>query len=126
MKRGGYIERRTPMARSSMKRRPARRIEAREADRPFLEFVRTLPCCSCNAPAPSEASHVTLGPNEKGMGMKVPDDQAVPHCRSCHRDWEQRRGRFAGWERDRRWAKAAEWVTRIVGLFRPARESEAA
>lgn len=51
--------------------------------------------------------------------MKVSDAQVVPHCRACHRDWEQRRGRFAKWSREERWSQAAAWVAAVQLLATP-------
>lgn len=125
MKTGGFLQRKTPlrarapMKRSWMRRKPPRRIAKRLADRPYVRFVKALPCCVCGRPGPSDASHVTLSANQKGIGMKVPDDQVVPKCREHHRDWEQRRGRFAKWSREERWSQAAAWVAAVQLLATP-------
>ena len=77
-----------------------------------MAFVRKLPCVSCTRwTGPVDASHMTLGPNEKGIGMKVSDYQVVPHCRTCHGEWEERRGRFLWMSKEERWLQAAAWVT---------------
>lgn len=108
-----------------MKRRPPRRLSRRAGDTPYRRFVNSLPCCSCGRPSPSEASHVTLSADQKGVGMKVSDAQVVPHCRACHRAWEQRRGRFEGWSRQERWDQAARWVAAVQLLATPEGREQA-
>lgn len=92
-----------PAARRRPKKSSARRNVA------YRYFVRTLPCIVCGA-TPVDASHVSLGPDEKGVGLKVDDIQCVPHCRKCHREWEERRGFCWGWSKKQRWERAIEWV----------------
>jgi hypothetical protein len=82
-------------------------------------FVQQLPCCVCGKRAPSEASHVALSPDQKGVSMKVPHSQVVPKCRPCHGEWEERRGRFVGWSRERRWEQASAWVEAVHALMTP-------
>lgn len=53
-------------------------------DPKHLAYIRTLRCCLCNAPPPSEAAHLRLG-GAGGTGAKPGDDLTVPLCRSCHR-----------------------------------------
>jgi hypothetical protein len=99
------VKRSSPMARSPMRRKPRR---PKPGDDPkYLQFVRTLPCCVCGAEPPSQASHV--GTTRKGMGIKCVDVEAVPHCDTCHREWDGRKPRYrfcAGWTRGERmlWA----------------------
>jgi hypothetical protein len=121
VKRGAPMLRKTPLRakRWGLRPRSPRRLTRRAADAPYLRFVRLLACCSCGRPAPSEASHVTLSANQKGTGMKVSDAQCVPHCRRCHREFEERRGRFAGWSRQERWSQAAAWVAAVQLLATP-------
>lgn len=54
------------------------RIESRR----YMNWVKTLPCCSCGAPADDPHHIVDVG--FKGMGTKVPDYWAIPVCRHCH------------------------------------------
>lgn len=75
----------------------------------YMAFVCTLSCIVCQG-GPCDPSHVSLGPNEKGIGMKVSDFQVVPHCRKCHQEWEERRGFCRGWSKEYRWAMAHFWV----------------
>lgn len=60
---------------------PPRRTSA-DRDEDFKAFIRTLPCCACGKPAPSEAAHT--GSNG-GMAMKADDTSSVPLCAECHR-----------------------------------------
>lgn len=87
----------------------------------FKRFVQGLPCICCGHPGPSTASHVTLNANQKGTGMKVDHLQVVPHCEDgaggCHPQWEERRGRFVGWSKDRRYEQAAAWVYAVHGIL---------
>lgn len=106
MKRGGPIRRRAGLARGAPLKRtglsrkmvkahefgapglrrtplrpvnPKRRARARaEAFGPQAELCRTLPCCACNAPPPSDPHHEPT----RGAGGK--DRDTVPLCRSCH------------------------------------------
>ena len=49
----------------------------------WLRYVRTLPCCSCQADPPSEAHHhAPYG--EQRAGQRTHDIWAVPLCHSCH------------------------------------------
>ena len=45
-----------------------------------LRHVRSLACCGCGLPGPSEAHHVGAHP----MGRKASDALAAPPCRDCH------------------------------------------
>ncbi len=88
-----------------------------------LRFVRLLPCAGLSirghiCEGAIEASHVATGPNEKGVGLKVDDKQAVAHCHGLHVQWEERRGVFKGWSKKQRWEKAIEWVaeTQLAAL----------
>jgi len=46
-----------------------------------LSFIKTKPCIICGHPD-SEPHHEPLG--HGGKGIKAPDNQALPMCRSCH------------------------------------------
>lgn len=105
-----------PMRRTWMRKRAPKRLARRAADAPRLNYIRAMSCIACGRHGPCEASHVTTGPNVKGTGMKVSDRSVVPHCggpRGCHAQWEQRRGRFAGWTREERWEQARAWVVAV-------------
>mgnify|MGYP001572091479 CR=1 FL=1 len=66
-------------------------------DKKHLAYIRTLPCCLCNAPPPSEAAHLRLG-LAGGTAVKPGDDLTVPLCRGCH-DLETRTGPRKFWRR---------------------------
>lgn len=50
-------------------------------DAKYLAWLRTLPCCACHRPPPSEASHH----GRRGIGLKASDHEALPLCSACHR-----------------------------------------
>ena len=50
-------------------RYPARAYRGKPEALEYISFVRKLPCISCKSWSGSDASHVSLGPNEKGTGM---------------------------------------------------------
>jgi hypothetical protein len=65
---------------------------------PYMRLVRALPCCACNAPAPSDPHH-PHGVGYKGSGTKAPDIWVIPLCRRCHDElhadrvaWEEKNG----------------------------------
>ncbi len=78
------------------------RIELRE----YLAWLRTLPCDSCGARAPSEASHLN---SFKGVATKSPDPWAIPECRKCHQSYE----RGPAYE-DERLRKAAIYLLQAI------------
>jgi hypothetical protein len=51
--------------------------------RAYLNWVKSLDCCYCGAPA-DDAHHIIGVGNFSGMGMKAPDYLSVPVCRGCH------------------------------------------
>lgn len=55
--------------------------------KPYLAWLRAMPCDTCGAPPPSEASH--LDNENKGHGTKCPDLWAIPECRKCHTLYER-------------------------------------
>lgn len=75
------LRRITPLRRHVAVRRvnPARLRKRREIQ--FARqsaLARTLPCCSCGAPPPSDPSHL------KTRGSGGLDECVVPQCRRCH------------------------------------------
>ena len=50
-----------------------------------LEAARGLPCAACNAPPPSDPSHI------KSVGAGGPDTEwnLMPMCRWCHSAWHE-------------------------------------
>lgn len=59
-----------------------RGFTGRIEDRRYMDWVKTLPCCGCGAPA-DDPHHIT-SVGLKGTGTKVPDYLVVPVCRDCH------------------------------------------
>lgn len=51
-------------------------------DRSYMDWVKSLRCCACHAPA--DDPHHPHGAGFKGMGTKVPDYWVIPLCRNCH------------------------------------------
>jgi hypothetical protein len=58
---------------------PPRKGPARDED--YKTWIRTLACCACGHPAPSEAAHTGI---DGGMSMKASDYSCVPLCSDCH------------------------------------------
>lgn len=58
-----------------------------------LECIRQLPCCAClvikRSEARNEAHHLKAGTNERGMGLRSTDKNAVPLCRIHHNQIER-------------------------------------
>ena len=50
----------------------------------YLDFVRSLPCSICGAPA-DHAHHIIGVGGMGGMGTKSADYTAMPMCAGCHR-----------------------------------------
>lgn len=77
-----------------MNRKRRAKLHARNYG-PQADLCRTLPCCSCGAPPPSEASHVKA----RGMGGCNSDDSFnAPQCRRCH-DALGNEGAISFWRR---------------------------
>lgn len=57
-------------------------LVGRIEDRKYLDWVKTLPCCGCDAPA--DDPHHLHGRGFKGMATKTPDYFTIPLCRTCH------------------------------------------
>lgn len=89
----------------------------------YMAAVRKLPCIRCGREGsedmPNQASHITLGADQKGTGMKVPTSQVVSHCFDCHTAWDGRSGFCAGWSKVRRYLAGAKWVTKTRDLLTP-------
>lgn len=62
--------------------------EPRIRDPKHLKRIRSLACCVCGAPPPSEACHIRLG-LAGGMSLKPSDDLTVGLCSRCHRHQHQ-------------------------------------
>jgi hypothetical protein len=74
--------------------------------RPYLDWLRTLPCDTCGAPPPSDPSHVN---SFKGLGTKSPDPFAIPECRRCHETYER-----ASPQADQRLQRAAMYLLQAL------------
>jgi hypothetical protein len=61
---------------------PPRRKRKHAEDEAYQSWVRTLPCCVCNAPPPSESCHVRRA-SRSGTGFKG-WMCSVPMCHACH------------------------------------------
>lgn len=59
---------------------PLHKPERPEKRPAYLEWIRTWPCCNCQAPPRSDPHHQGKHP----VGRKVRDTMAVPLCRLCH------------------------------------------
>lgn len=52
----------------------------------YLDFVRSLPCCKCGRPGPSDPHHVRSSAHA-GIGIKPSDTRSIPLCggiSGCH------------------------------------------
>lgn len=54
--------------------------------RPYLDWLKELPCDTCGAPPPSDPSHINA---YKGTSTKAADLLAIPQCRDCHELYER-------------------------------------
>ncbi len=105
---------RTPLKRKTrLNRRNEERLAKRKA-RDFGElarYIRTLDCCACEAPGPSQACHV----KSRGAGghawLDSGDGNIIPMCASCHHEQHQK-----GWGAVLRYGRAhAESMARAFG-----------
>lgn len=69
----------------------------RMENRQYMDWVKSLPCCSCQRPADDPHHPTSVG--LRGGGTKVPDQLAIPLCRNCHdnlhhdpKGWEEVNG----------------------------------
>lgn len=78
LKRSSPLRRRVPVRKRNARRRA--RLFARNYG-PQARLCWTLPCFSCGAPPPSQASHLKA----RGMGGVNSDDSFnAPQCPACH------------------------------------------
>lgn len=56
-----------------------------------LNLIRTLSCCQCYAPPPSQAAHSNWHEHGKSKGIKADDEYTIPLCHTCHADFDQYR-----------------------------------
>lgn len=50
----------------------------------YLEWVKSLPCSHCFAPAPSNPHHIKGVGHFSGASLKAPDQYVMPLCTPCH------------------------------------------
>jgi hypothetical protein len=50
----------------------------------YLDYVRSLPCCSCGKTSGIEAHHIKGRGHLSGAGLTAPDTWAMPLCGECH------------------------------------------
>ena len=86
---------RRPSPRIARKVTVAKRQPDPRRNATHLKFIRSLPCCTCAARAPSEAAHIRAG-NDGGLGVKPSDRFTVPMCHGCHARQHQL-GELAWW-----------------------------
>jgi hypothetical protein len=90
VKRGGPIQRKTPMRRTAMRKKPGKKRamgkpDARWRSDEYLAWVRTLPCVISGQPA-DEAHHIIGVGGYSGVGLTAPDWAAMPVTREAHRE----------------------------------------
>lgn len=90
---------------------------------PYLDAVAGLRyCCAGRFFGRTSECSGRIDPHHAGrrpgMGLKAPDDTAIPLCRWHHRALERLFGPFHGWERDQLWTWREERIaeTRAVVL----------
>ena len=89
-----------------MRKKPPRRLSRAGSDPAYLAWVRSRPCFFL-CPPPSHPHHAGRRP---GVGMKAPDDTAIPLCDHHHRSWHDATGVFRGLTKLERFA----WSQRAV------------
>lgn len=120
MRAGAPLQRRTPLARSPMKRRTSRRVARKsDGDKAYTAWIHTQPCCMedvgghvCRT-GRIEQSHLR---NMTGLGLKAPDIQSVPMCSTLHRAWEAHSVWFSGWTKEQRLA----WMLERIAVTQAA------
>ncbi len=50
----------------------------------YTDWVKSLECCNCGAPADDPHHGIALGYGESGTGTKACDLLTMPLCRPCH------------------------------------------
>lgn len=84
------LARKSPLSRSApmRRRRPVRKRNTKRLKRlrakqfgPQAALARSMPCCACGAPPPSDPHHFRA----RGFGgVKSDDSQCLALCRVCH------------------------------------------
>lgn len=109
MRRGGYLQRLTPLERGKRLRRRGRRRDETWAKQyhsvAFVCFTHAQPCAACGS-SPSECAHLT--PRSRcGTWRDI-----CPLCASCHVRQEKRTEAFIAETGVDLWAAAAAHVAR--------------
>lgn len=118
------IQRKTPLRRTRMKRRPPRRLQRAGNDPVRRAWARQQPCCVRLLPnatpcwGPHDPSHIRNLDRPTGTGLKPSDEFIVTNCRGHHGEWEEYRGVFLGWPDDKRKA----WARRELAFAQAAYE----
>jgi hypothetical protein len=55
----------------------------------YTDWVKSLECCVCGAPADDPHHGIALGYGEGGTGTKACDLLTMPMCRPCHNEIHQ-------------------------------------
>lgn len=88
-------KKRKGMNRVSAKRKARRTSDEGQSDTEHLLIVKTLPCCACGRPGPSEAHHCKDQPSFDMRdiytqlpcaGRKSGHKDTIPLCPECHRN----------------------------------------
>jgi len=105
---------RKPLKRSYMRRKSPRRLKRAGSDPAYLVWVRRQSCAlfarctEIEGPFCEGRIHAHHAGRRPGVGMKAPDDTAIPLCEKHHRAWHDMTGIFAGLSKleRRRWSAA--------------------
>jgi hypothetical protein len=125
LRRSAPLERKTPLARTWIRRRPPRRLASVDSDPGYLAYVRSLRCVGIDlfpgheCSGPVEADHARNISGLTGMGRKESDATATPKCRWLHRQWTDNSGLFKGWDE----VKRRVWTLARIAETRPGWEA---
>lgn len=110
--RSGPLRRATPPKRTTPIKRRRSRPRRRPAapDPAYLAWVRTLKCSAPHGPHGCQGKVQAHHAGVRGLGQRADDHTAIPMCTYHHRAWHDGRGVFVGWDRQLRWAWAAEVI----------------
>lgn len=116
LRRGKALQRKAPI-----NRKRSRRVAGKTAaDGDYTAWIHTQPCAGRalflsypvhRCAGPIEQAHARNLDGMTGFGRKEADRNSIPLCRALHREFDEHRGWFFGWSKERR----REWmVERIV------------
>jgi hypothetical protein len=95
-----------------MKRKAPRRLSRPGADPAYVSWLHTRDCVSWHehgCVGRIEQSHLR---SMTGFARKEGDKWSLPMCSALHREWEEHRGMFVGWSRDKR----LSWMVARIAL----------